>query len=91
MKKEKYFITSYLSDGIITARLEVSKTKFNKLYSEVVKQFNIQETDSEFTVEMRTYFNEAEKLIRKVVSFSYSINAIDFEVITCKEGYCFSK
>ena len=85
MKTEKYFITSYLSDRIVAAQVEVSKTKFNAVYKDVMKQFNNQEKDSEFEVEMDTYFNDNEKFIEKVVSFSSSINSIDFKVITCKE------
>ena len=73
MKTEKYFITSYLSEGIVTAQVEVSKTKFNAVYKEVMKQFNNQEKDSEFEVSMDTYFNDAEKFVEKTVSFSYSI------------------
>ena len=91
MKTEKYFITSYLSDGIVAAQVEVSKTKFNTVYKDVMKQFNNQEKDSEFEVEMDTYFNDNEKFIEKVVSFSWSINSIDFKVITCKEGYAWKR
>lgn len=43
VKTEKYFITTYLSDGIVTNKMEVSKTTFNKQYNDVMRQYYAQE------------------------------------------------
>ena len=90
-KNIKYYITTYLSDGIVTNRLEVSKTVFNKQYNDVLKQFIHQEKDSEFEVSMNTYIDERDTYFVKTTSFSYSICALDFTVLTCKENYYFTK
>lgn len=90
-KTVKYFVTTYLSDGIISNRVEVSKTQFDKQYKEVLRQYSQQEKDSEFEVQMDTYVNEYDTYYSRTVSFSYSICALDFTILTCKENYHFTK
>lgn len=91
LKTEKYFITTYLSDGIVSNQMEVSKTTYNKQYKDVMNQYAHQEKDSEFEVSMDTYIDDYETYIVKTISFSYSICSLDFTVMTCKANYYFTK
>ena len=91
VKTEKYFITTYLSDGIITNRMEVSKTTFNKRFNDILKQYHNQETDNEFSVEQNMYCNSYETYLERTTSFSWSICSLDFTLLTCKDGYHFTK
>lgn len=92
MKTVKYMINSYLSDSVVTSKIEVSKTKFDKALKEALNQYNAQEDKkNEFTVEMDTWFKDYETYTEKRISFTYSICAIDFVVLMCKEGYHFKR
>lgn len=90
-KTEKYFITTYLSDGIVSSRMEVSKTVFNKQFDDVLKQYIHQEKDSEFEVSKDTYLYDRDTYFERTIAFSYSICSLDFTVLTCKDNYCFTK
>ena len=92
MKTIKYMINSYLSDSVVTSNIEVSKTKFNKTFDETMKRYEAQEDkDGEFYVDMTNYYHEYPTYTEKRVSFSYSICAIDFVILECKEGYHFKQ
>lgn len=91
MKTVKYYITAYLSDGIISSKMEVSKTKFDKQYKSVLDQFNNQITDSEFEVDKSIYVHDYETYTAEIISFSYSICSLDFTTLVCKDGYYFKK
>ena len=92
VKTEKYFINNYLSDGVVYNRMEVSKTVFNKQYKQVLEQYQQQEDlENEFAVEMDTLLDDKGTYFEKRVSFSWSICAIDFVTLTCKENYHFTK
>ena len=92
MKTTKYMINSYLSDSVVTSKVEVSKTKFSKVLSETQRQFLSQEDkDGEFYVNIDNYFYDYPTYTEKRVSFSYSICAIDFVILECKQGYHFKQ
>lgn len=91
VKKVKYFITTYLSDGIITNKIEVCERVFNKQLNDVLKQANTQPEDTEFTVNKDIWLHDYDTYTEHTTSFNWSICSLDFTVLTCKEGFCFIK
>lgn len=91
LKTVKYFINSYLSDGVVSNQMEVSKTIFDKQFKQVVEKYHNQETvkDDEFHVDMNIWHFDCGTYTKESVSFSFSICSIDFVKLICKEGYHF--
>lgn len=95
MKKpitKKYYIESVLADSLST-KIEVSKSKFEQALKNMEKQFADQEAQEgdEFFVERLENQFENEQLTESNIEFNWDCSSIYFSVVSCKEGYRFTK
>ena len=95
MKKpitKKYYIESVLADSLST-KIEVSKSKFEQALKNMEKQFADQEAQEgdEFFVERLENQFENEQLTESNIKFNWGCSSIYFSVVSCKEGYRFTK
>lgn len=95
MKKpitKKYYIESVLADSF-SSKIEVSASKFKAALKDAEKKFADQEAqeDDEFYIERQELQFEQEKLIENTIEFSCGCSSIYFSIVSCKDGYRFTK
>ena len=90
-KTDLYIIATYLNDGILASKIEVSKIKFDKAVKDALKQYNNQESDSEFYVKLDTRCYDRGNYIESITEYTAGISYLCFIHVACKDGYVFGK